>query len=258
MPIDETEHFDHAGAQIAYRRTTGQADKAGIVWLGGFHSDMQGEKASSLHAHAQRAGRSFLRFDYQGHGESSGRFEDGTIGRWRCDALAAIDQLTAGPLVLVGSSMGGWMALLVALARRDRVAGVTLLAPAPDFTERLMWSRFDDDQRRTIMEQGFWTRPSGYDPAGYPITRALIEEGRSWNVMDEQIQITVPIRILHGGLDDDVPWSHSLEMVGQLKSTDIVWSLIKDGDHRLSRPQDIERMIGAVLQLADQVDTASA
>ncbi len=258
MPIDETEHFDHAGARIAYRRTIGQTDKAGIVWLGGFHSDMQGEKASSLHDHAQRARRSFLRFDYQGHGESSGRFEDGTIGRWRGDALAAIDQLTAGPLVLVGSSMGGWMALLVALARRDRVAGVTLLAPAPDFTERLMWSRFDDDQRQQIMEQGFWTRPSGYDPAGYPITRALIEEGRSWNIMDEQIHITVPIRILHGGLDDDVPWSHSLELVGQLKSTDIVWSLIKDGDHRLSRPQDIERMISTVLQLADQVDADSA
>jgi pimeloyl-ACP methyl ester carboxylesterase len=254
MPIDQTEHFDHDGVRIAYRRTPGQKDKAGIVWLGGFHSDMQGEKASSLHYYAQRVGRNFLRFDYQGHGESSGKFEDGTIGRWRGDALAAIDQLTTGPLVLVGSSMGGWIALLVALARRDRVAGVTLLAPAPDFTDRLMWARFDDDQRAGILEKGFWTRPSDYDPAGYPITRALIEEGRSWNIMDEEIPVTVPIRILHGGLDEDVPWSHSLELAGQLKSSDVVWSLIKDGDHRLSRPHDVERMVDVVLQLADQVD----
>ena len=257
MPIDQTELFDHDGARIAYRRTLGQMDKAGIVWLGGFHSDMQGEKATSLHQHAQAAGRSFLRFDYRGHGESSGKFEDGTIGRWRGDALAAIDRLTTGPLVLVGSSMGGWMALLVALARRDRVAGVTLLAPAPDFTDRLMWSRFDDDQRAEILENGSWTRPSDYDPAGYPITRALIEEGRSWNIMDEEIQVAVPIRILHGGLDEDVPWSHSLELTGRLISSDVVWSLIKDGDHRLSRPQDIARMIGTVLQLADQVDAMS-
>lgn len=256
MSLDETEYFDHDGARLAYRRTQGQEHLSEIVWLGGFHSDMQGEKATSLHSHVQRAGRSFLRFDYRGHGESSDKFEHGTIGRWRGDALAAIDTLTSGPLVLAGSSMGGWMALLVALARPERVKGITLMAPAPDFTDRLMWARFDDEQKRQIMEEGFWTRPSAYDPAGYPITRDLIEEGRAWNIMDGEIPIDAPVRILHGGLDEDVPWSHSLELAGLIRSRDVVWSFIKDGDHRLSRHTDIDRMIDTVLQVADQVDAA--
>lgn len=257
MPIDRTEHFEHDGARIAFRRTLGESDSAGILWLGGFHSDMLGEKASALHDYAQREGRTFVRFDYLGHGESSGRFEDGTVGRWRSDALAVIDHLTEGPLVLVGSSMGGWMALLVALARPERVKGLVLLAPAPDFTERLMWAQFDDDQKRQIMEQGRWMRPSPYDPAGYPITRRLIEEGRSWLIMGKPIPIDLPVRILQGGLDEDVPWTHSLDLVSKLTSGDVVWSLIKDGDHRLSRPLDIVRMIGVVLQLADQVDASA-
>jgi pimeloyl-ACP methyl ester carboxylesterase len=219
---------------------------------------MLGEKASALHDHAQRAERTFVRFDYLGHGESGGRFADGTIGRWRSDALAVIDRLTAGPLVLVGSSMGGWMALLCALARAERVRGLVLLAPAPDFTERLMWAQFSDDQKRQIMEQGYWARPSAYDAAGYPITKALIEEGRAWSIMDKEVPIDVPVRILHGGLDEDVPWTHSFELIGELRSKDVVWSLIKDGDHRLSRPADIKRMIGAVLATADQADSASA
>jgi len=254
MPIDQTEHFDLDGARIAYRRTSGQKHLSGIVWLGGFHSDMLGEKASSLHYHAEREGRAFVRFDYLGHGESSGRFEDGTIGRWRSDALGVIDELTQGPLVLVGSSMGGWMALLAALARPDRVKGLVLIAPAPDFTERLLWAGLDDSARREIMEQGFWTRPSAYDPAGYPIRRELIEEGRIWLITDKLIPVDVPARILQGGLDEDVPWHYSLELAGKLQSTDVVWSLIKDGDHRLSRPQDIERIVDVALQLADQVD----
>jgi len=256
MPADVTEFLDQDGVAIAYRRTTGKPDLAGVVWLGGFHSDMLGEKASALHEHASRAGRSFVRFDYFGHGESQGRFEDGTIGRWRSDALAVIDRLASGPLVLVGSSMGGWMALLCALARPDRVKALVLLAPAPDFTDRLMWPSFSEDQQRQIMEQGFWTRPSPYDPAGYPITRKLIEEGREWNVMHSEIPLDIPVRILHGGLDEDVPWTHSFELAGQLRTKDVVWSLIKDGDHRLSRPQDVARMTAIVLATADQVDTA--
>jgi pimeloyl-ACP methyl ester carboxylesterase len=254
MPIGVTEHFDHDGVAIAFRRTEGDPDKAGLVWLSGFHSDMLGEKASALHDQAQRAGRAFVRFDYLGHGESGGKFADGTIGRWRSDALAVIDRLTAGPLVLVGSSMGGWMVLLCALARPERVKGLVLLAPAPDFTERLMWAQFSDDQKRRIMEQGFWTRPSAYDPAGYPITKALIEEGRAWSIMDSEIPIDVPVRILQGGLDEDVPWTHSFELVDKLRSKDVLWSFIKDGDHRLSRPQDIARITALVLATADQVD----
>ena len=152
--------------------------------------------------------------------------------------------------------MGGWMALLAALARPERVKALVLLAPAPDFTEKLMWASFDDSQKRQIMEQGFWTRPSPYDPAGYPITRMLIEEGRDWNVLGGEIGIDVPVRILQGGLDTDVPWTHSLDLADKLRSKDVVWSLIKDGDHRLSRPQDIARMIATVLDAADQVDAS--
>jgi len=197
-----------------------------------------------------------VRFDYLGHGESGGRFADGTIGRWRGDALAVVDELTEGPLVVVGSSMGGWMALLAAIARPERVKALVLLAPAPDFTDKLMWASFDESQKRQIMEQGFWTRPSPYDPAGYPITKMLIEEGRDWNILDGEIAVDVPVRILQGGLDTDVPWTHSLDLADKLRSQDVVWSLIKDGDHRLSRPQDIARMIATVLAAADQVDAS--
>jgi len=254
MNDDAPDYLEAGGAQIAYRRTTGDPARTGVVWLGGFHSDMKGEKATVLHAACAEAGRSFMRFDYFGHGESSGAFADGTIGRWRSDALAVVDRLTEGPLVLVGSSMGGWMALLAALARPERVKALVLLAPAPDFTDKLMWASFDDNQRREIMEQGFWTRPSDYDPAGYPITRDLIVEGREWNVLDGEIAIDVPVRILQGGLDPDVPWTHSLDLADKLRSKDVVWSLIKDGDHRLSRPQDMARRVATVLGLAGEVD----
>lgn len=254
MPFDRTERLEHDGVELAYRRTSGDPSRAGLVWLGGFHSDMAGEKASQLHAAAMAAERSFVRFDYQGHGESGGRFAEGTIGRWRSDALAVIDQLTVGPLILVGSSMGGWMALLAALVRPERVKGLMLIAPAPDFTERLMWGRFDDSVRQQILDTGAWTRPSAYDPAGYPITRALIEEGRAWSIMDGEIAVDCPVRVLQGGMDDDVPWTHSFELVGALRTADVDWTFIKDGDHRLSRPQDIATMIVLALALADYVD----
>lgn len=256
MANEVAEFLDHQGARIAFRRTQGEAGKAGVVWMGGFHSDMLGDKATRLHEAATAAGRSFIRFDYLGHGESGGQFADGTIGRWRADALEVVDRLTDGPLVVVGSSMGGWMALLAALARPERVKALVLLAPAPDFTDKLMWASFDESQRRQIMEQGFWTRPSPYDPAGYPITKMLIEEGRDWNILDSEIAVDVPVRILQGGLDTDVPWTHSLDLADKLRSQDVVWSLIKDGDHRLSRPQDIERMVATVLTAADQVDAS--
>lgn len=250
------EFLDHDGVRIAYRRSEGTPGRAGVVWMGGFHSDMLGEKATTLHQRVAGAGRGFVRFDYFGHGESGGKFADGTVGRWRSDALAVLDQVTDGPVVVVGSSMGGWMALLAALARPEKVKGLVLLAPAPDFTDKLMWASFDESQRKQIMEQGFWTRPSDYDPAGYPITKLLIEEGRDWNILDSQIAVDVPVRILQGGLDPDVPWTHSLDLADKLRSQDVIWSLIKDGDHRLSRPQDIEGMVATVLALADQVDAA--
>jgi pimeloyl-ACP methyl ester carboxylesterase len=257
MTTETPEYLDHRGTKIAFRRAQGAAGKAGIVWMGGFHSDMLGEKATVLHQAAVEAGRSYVRFDYLGHGESGGKFADGTIGRWRSDALEVLDKLTDGPQVVVGSSMGGWMALLAALAKPARVKGLVLLAPAPDFTDKLMWASFDDNQKRQIMEDGFWTRPSPYDAAGYPITRELINEGREWNVLDDEIAVDIPVRILQGGLDTDVPWTHSLDLADKLRSKDVVWSLVKDGDHRLSRPQDIARMIATVLATADQIDAAA-
>ncbi|HOY78654.1 MAG TPA: alpha/beta hydrolase [Hyphomonadaceae bacterium] len=257
MTTDTPEYLDHRSTKIAFRRSQGRVGKAGIVWMGGFHSDMLGEKATVLHQAAVEAGRSYVRFDYLGHGESGGKFADGTIGRWRSDALEVLEKLTEGPQVVVGSSMGGWMALLAALAKPERVKGLVLLAPAPDFTDKLMWASFDDNQRRQIMEDGFWTRPSPYDAAGYPITRELINEGREWNILDDEIALDVPVRILQGGLDTDVPWTHSLDLADKLRSKDVVWSLVKDGDHRLSRPQDIARMIATVLATADQIDAAA-
>lgn len=259
MNTSPPEYLDHDGVRLAYRRSSASPahaapHHASVVWLGGFHSDMLGEKATLLHQAVHATGRGYTRFDYLGHGESGGSFADGTIGRWRSDALAIIDNLTQGPLVLVGSSMGGWMSLLCALGRPERVKALVLLAPAPDFTDKLMWASFDDSQKRQIMEQGHWTRPSPYDPAGYPITKMLIEEGRDWNILDNQIPLDIPVRILHGGLDTDVPWTHSLDLADKLKSSDVVWTLIKDGDHRLSRPQDIQRMIATVLTTVEQVE----
>ncbi len=258
MPRDQTERFEHGGVSIAFRRSPGQPGRCGLVWLGGFHSDMSGEKARAMHAAAEAAGRPFLRFDYFGHGESGGSFEDGTIGRWRSDALAGIDRLSEGPVVLVGSSMGGWIALLAALARPDRVRGLALVAPAPDFTEKLMWERFDEAVRRQILETGAWTRPSAYDANGYRITRRLIDEGRNWSILDAPIGIDCPVRILHGCKDADVPWSHSFQLVEKLAAADVIWTLVKDGDHRLSRSQDIARLIDVSLGLADQVDASLA
>lgn len=257
MATDIPEYLDHRGVKLAFRRSGGTTGKAGIVWMGGFHSDMLGEKATLLHQAAIDAGRSYVRFDYLGHGESGGKFANGTIGRWRSDALEVLDKLTDGPQVVVGSSMGGWMALLAALAKPERVKALVLLAPAPDFTDKLMWASFDESQKRQIMEDGSWTRPSPYDAAGYPITRELIQEGREWNILDGEIAIDAPVRILQGGLDTDVPWTHSLDLADKLRSKDVVWSLVKDGDHRLSRPQDIARMIATVLATADQVGAAA-
>jgi len=258
MNDQPAQYLETPRGKIAYRQSIGAPGRIGLVWLGGFHSDMLGEKASALHEAAGKAGRSYLRFDYTGHGESDGDFASGTISQWREDALLAIDQLTDGPLLLVGSSMGGWMALLAALARPHRVRGLLLLAPAPDFTERLMWSRFDENVKRQIMEEGAWIRPSAYDDEGYPITRALIEDGAQWSILNAPIEFDGPVRIIHGGFDTDVPPDHSRLLADKLTTPDLTWTLVKDGDHRLSRPQDIDRMVREALALADQLDSTSA
>jgi pimeloyl-ACP methyl ester carboxylesterase len=232
------------GERIAYRKVEGAGPT--VVWLGGFHSDMEGTKVLALHEWAEKAGRAYIRFDYFGHGQSSGAFEGGTIGRWRADALAAVDQLAEGPLVLVGSSMGGWLACLVALTRPDRIKAMVLIAPAADFTDKLMEPGFNDEARMALKRDGRWTRPSEYDSGGYVITAELLNEGRAWSILPGPVEIACPVRILQGGQDPDVPWRHALALVQTIQNPDVVFTLIKDGDHRLSRPEDIRRMIQAV------------
>ena len=224
------------GPDLAYLRTPGSAPT--VVFLPGFRSDMQGAKAVEVAALCAARGAGCLRLDYGGHGASGGRFEDGTIGGWTADALHGIDRLTEGPLVLVGSSMGGWIALLVALARPDRVAGLVGIAAAPDFTERLMWDAMLPAERATLLRDGVVFAPSEYgDPL--PITRALIEDGRRRLLLDGPIPLNCPVRLLHGQRDADVPWETSLRLAERLASPDVQVTLLKDGDHRLSRPADL-------------------
>ena len=227
----------------------------GLFWLGGFKSDMQGTKAIALDAWAAEQNRACTRFDYSGHGESGGSFVDGTIGRWLEESVAVFEQFCNGPQVVIGSSMGGWMALLLAreLARREgsraSLAGLVLIAPAPDFTEELMWKGFSPQIRQEIETSGVWLRPSEYGEP-YPITRTLIEEGRNHLLLGSAIEVGCPIRILQGAQDPDVPWRHAFALAHRLPVDDVVLTVIQDGDHRLSRPQDIARMLAAVAEIA--------
>ena len=225
------------GERIAYIKRSGSAP--GIVWLGGFKSEMTATKATALDAWAARHDHAYVRFDYFGHGNSSGTFRNGTITRWRDDALAVLDKLTSGPQILVGSSMGAWLALLVALARPERTVGLLLIAPATDFTEALLWNRLDSDARREILDRGEWLRPSLYDPKPYPITRILIEDGREHLLLDGLIAVHCPVRIVQGMADPDVPYEHAMKLVTVL-GPDTQITLVKNGDHRLSKPHEIE------------------
>lgn len=226
----------------------------GVIWLGGFKSDMTGTKATALDAWAKAEGRPFVRFDYFGHGQSSGDFRRGTIGRWKDDALAVFDQVCEGPQVLVGSSMGGWIATLLALARPQRVRGIVYIAPAVDMTEALMWSRFPPEIKHAIEHEGVWLRPSAYDPEPYAITKNLIEEGRRHLVLGGKIAIACPVRILHGMQDPDVPWQHSLRLIEALESKDVIASFIKDGDHRLSSEEDLARLGETLTSLCESLE----
>src|SRR5436190_13257881 len=228
------------GAAIAYHRIEGGAP--GIVFLGGYRSDMTGTKALFLEGYCRRRGQAYLRFDYFGHGVSSGDFALGTIGRWRDDAVAVIDSLTEGPQILVGSSMGGWIMLLAALARPERIAALTGIAAAPDFTEELLPKRLTPAQRREIEERGAVTLSSDYDPAGYLYTRALIEDGREHLLLGAPIPLDMPVRLLHGLGDASVPWQLSLRLAERLASRDVVVTLVKRGDHRLSSEPDLARL----------------
>ena len=238
--------------RIAVRTRAGRPP--GLFWLGGFNSDMRGTKALALDDWAAEHGRACVRFDYSGHGESGGSFAEGTIGRWLEESVAVFEKFCAGPQVVIGSSMGGWMALLLAREIRRRgiksasLAGLVLIAPAPDFTEALMWKGFAPEVREEIITKGVWHRPSQYgDP--YPITRALIEEGRNHLLLGAAIDVGCPVRILQGAQDPDVPWQHAFALAERLPAEDVVLTMIQDGDHRLSRPQDIARLMAAVAEI---------
>jgi pimeloyl-ACP methyl ester carboxylesterase len=244
-----------AARRIAVRMQDGAAP--GLFWLGGFNSDMKGTKADALARWAAEHGRACVRFDYSGHGESDGIMTDGTIGRWLEESLGVFEAFCRGPQIVIGSSMGGWMALLMLRERRRRaeagavgptVAGLVLIAPAVDFTELLMWDKFPRQVKREILEKGVWARPSAYAERPYLITRELIDEGRKHLLLGGMIEPGCPVRILQGVRDPDVPWGHAVELVSRIARDDVVLTLVKDGDHRLSRPDDIERLIAAVAE----------
>lgn len=223
----------------------------GVLFCGGFHSSMGGAKATMLDEFCRSRGQQYTRFDYQGHGLSSGDFAAGTIGEWFDDLLAVFEDVTQGPQVVVGSSMGGWMALLLTLLRRDRIAGLVLLAPAADFTTELLWKAIPPEGRQEIQEKGVWMRPSIYDDGPYPITRTLIEESRDHQVLGHPIPFDGPVRILLGLQDHVIPVEHVLRTAGAITSDDIEITLIKRGDHRLSEPDDLAKIRAAVAELSN-------
>ena len=242
------------GTTIAYRRTPGK--NPGIVFIHGLRSDMNGTKALALEAHCRESGRAFLCFDLSGHGASSGRFEDGTIGAWAEDATDMLDRLAQGPQILVGSSLGGWLMLLAALARPEKVAGLVGLAAAPDFTEDLIWAAFDDRQKRELAEQGRVLIDDCYGDRPYAITRRLIEEGRTHLLLRGPINISCPTVLIQGQRDPDVPWQTVLTLADRIVSEDVQVVLLKSGNHRLSEPENLQRILTNIDHLVYKLSLA--
>ena len=241
--------------RLAFRHSPGRQPT--VVFLGGFISDMEGSKAQAFEVYCRARGQAYLRFDYSGHGSSGGRFEDGTISSWRDDALAILDAACEGPVVLIGSSMGGWLALLIALLRPQRVVGLIGLAAAPDFTEELLWHRFDADQRHQLSSRGLVMQPSDYE-APYPITRALIEDGRRNLLLGGAIDLRVPIRLIQGSDDADVPGDMPGRIAACLTSDDVRTIIIDGGEHSLSRDRDVATICSALAGLLDDIDAPQA
>lgn len=243
--------------RIAFlRRPAANSALPGLIWLGGFMSDMRATKASFLDDYAAKTGRGLLRFDYSGHGESDGRFEDGTIGAWLEESLAVIRAESDGRQILVGSSMGGWLALLCAKAlaaggEAARLAGLVLIAPAADMTERLIFDKLSPDARQELEKNGRCFLPSAYSASPYPITRALIEEGRQHLILDGTIRTHCPVHILQGMNDADVPWTHATRLVEHLAGDPVVLTLVKDAEHRFSRPSDLALLAQAIESLVE-------
>jgi pimeloyl-ACP methyl ester carboxylesterase len=240
------------GNRLAYRQDNADAPGTGIFWLGGYKSDMEGTKAEALSAAARAAKRPCLRFDYSGHGRSKGEFADFTVSDWLSDALTMFLKIAKGPQIIAGSSMGGYIALLLARAlqhsHRDelqRIKGMVLIAPAADMTEALLWGKLDEAARSEILSRGQWPMPSVYGE-GYVITRKLIEDGRQHLILDQGTAVDFPVRILHGENDPDVPWQHGLKLFNSLTAEDASFTLIKHGDHRLSSARDIATIVDTV------------
>jgi len=235
-----------ASREIAVLRRDGVSP--GLLWLGGFRSDMTGAKATAVDAFAAGRGLAATRFDYSGHGASGGRFADGTISRWLEEARAVLDRFAAAPTILIGSSMGGWIALLLAEALRSegRIGGLVLIAPAVDMTRALMWARWDEARRNELLTAGFVREPSAYAEEPTLISRQLIDDGDRHLFGDRLIEVGCPVHVLQGMVDAEVPWLHAERLVSQLASDDVVLTLVKDGDHRLSRPEDIARLEAAI------------
>lgn len=255
----EPSYLDRGAHKLAFHKTEGSGPT--LVWLGGFRSDMTGSKAMTVEAYAKGRGQACLRFDYAGHGQSTGAFTDGTIGSWTEDAAAIIEAETEGDLILIGSSMGGWIGLLLAIEEakraksrkhKSRIKALVLIAPAPDFTQKLMWPKFSDAERQTILQEGQLVEPSPYDPEPTIITRNLIEDGKNHQILDDMIETACPVRILQGVLDDAVPHTHALKLMDVLAGEDVVLTLIKDGDHRLSRDSDLETLVRVLDALPGQ------
>lgn len=251
------------GVRLAYLSDPGKPGRTGFFWLGGFNSDMTGSKAEALAAHARVTGRPFLRFDYSGHGRSEGRFEDGTISIWLEEAAKVFTELSQGPMIIVGSSMGGYLALL--LLRRlaeeapsavARIKGLVLVAPAADMTEALLWAEASEEARASIMTEGRWLRPSEYGEP-YPITRRLIEDGRRHLILADGIEVACPVRILHGEDDVDVPWEHGLKLYRAFTGNNVTFTLVKGGDHRLSTPRDLATITEVAERLALMSDASA-
>jgi len=245
---------DDPQRQLKYNQQTlvcqvQQGKAPGVMFLGGFGSDMTGSKASYLSEFCRQRDQAYVRFDYSGHGQSSGRFIDGTIGQWLDDATEVFDRLTTGPQILVGSSMGGWLMVLLAMRRPKRVAGLVGVAAAPDFTEELIWQTLTPNDRQRLIDEGVIYRSSDYGPEPTPFTLGLIEDGRRHLVLTKPIPFTGAVRLLHGLEDKDVPWQTSQRLGAATTSNDVVISLIKGGDHRLSSPQDLQRLGQAVAEI---------
>ena len=241
------------GETIAYQHQPGTAP--GILFCAGFNSNMQGDKALALAAWCREQGRQYTRFDYFGHGDSSGRFQDGTIGRWCDDTLAVLDQVTQGPQVIVGSSMGGWMMLLAALARPDKVLGLLGVAAAPDFTEGLRGEALNAAQRQQLASDGYFEIDNCYDEgAPYCIGGQLPEEaGQHLLLTRETLPVAVPVRLIHGQCDADVPWQNALKLAAKLAGDDVEVQLVKGGEHRLSTAADLRRLVRTLEALLEDL-----